>query len=172
MKRSSIKSLTPEIISEISLISERTCDFHDNWCETAVQDVADYLVSINVSACPYFSGVNPDGDDFGGCSVDASHSYLVLDDGTIIDPTIRQFLDSPRASPSQKATVWGWPNNPAAPNVAVIPIGHPFISRMDYESHVTGNGWVHKPLWLELNYVTKALLAPRLPHEHGHGPSL
>ena len=151
MRASKLELLTPETIKEISRIAEETCDFYDCWCEKAVLDCKAYLDSIGLHVTPYFSGCIYDeishAIEFGGCIIDWSHCYMVLDDGTILDPTIRQFLDSPRANPSQKSTVCGWPFLNAAPNVAVIPINHKFISKIGYESHDTGIGWINKPNW-------------------------
>lgn len=145
---SKLSSLTPQIMLEIARIAEATCEFDNCWCETAVQDVYDYLKSIKLAASPYFSGVLDDDREFGGCTIDWSHCHLVLKDGTVIDPTIRQFRDSPCASATQKETVEGWPYLADVNTVAVMPVGDPFIARIGYESHTTGLGWIKRPRWL------------------------
>lgn len=154
------KALTIGTVREISHIAEACCDFNDNWCETAVEAVSDFLDRKRIAHAPYFNGILDDVTEFGGCSADSSHAYIVLDDGTIIDPTIRQFRDSPRASAAQRKLVEGWPFLPAYPNVAVIRADNPFVFRMGYESHLTGLGWVHRPLWLARLCICKS---PPLP---------
>ena len=143
------RALTVATVREISRIAEACCNFDDVWCEIAVQAVSDFLDRKRIAHAPYFSGILDDEvTEFGGCHADPSHAYLVLDDGTIIDPTIRQFRDSPRASAAQRKLVEGWPFLPAAPEVAVIRAEDPFAARMGYESHHTGLGWTHRPRWL------------------------
>lgn len=122
--------------------------FLGEWCGTASDAVASYLNKHGIRADVYAPGST---DDFsiswGGVKIDESHVWIVLRDGTIIDPTIRQFIDSHRAGKTQKAVASGYPYIAGHPNIAVIPPDHPFIEKMGYESHIEGRGWARKPTW-------------------------
>jgi hypothetical protein len=78
---------------------------------------------------------------WGGACYDETHTYVILAGGWIIDPTIRQFIEGPRAHPDQIAAATGYPHHPEVPHVAVIPPDHPFIEQMKYESHLRGGGF-------------------------------
>ncbi len=107
---------TPEIlrtIEEIALISYDEVGY-DNWCETVCEVVGEYLLSLGIG---YFI-------DWSGASFDGTHTFIRLKDGWIVDPTITQFRDAPRASKKQREAVAGFPHHPAAPLVAVIPESH------------------------------------------------
>lgn len=73
-----------------------------------------------------------------GCRIDTSHAYLALisDDPmwhlAIVDVTVRQFIDSPRASEGQKKIASHYPYSRLAPSIAIVPPGHPFYATMGY----------------------------------------
>lgn len=114
-----------------------------DWCGVTAELVEAVLQRLGVDATAYL----PDFEGSGGVAIDGSHAYVVLDDGTIIDATIRQFLDSPRATVGQRAAAAGYPRVPGFPEIAVIPANHPFVCQMGYESHLSGHGWKRKPPW-------------------------
>lgn len=73
-----------------------------------------------------------------GARLDPSHAYVVLRsrdprwDFTILDPSIRQYLDAPKASRTQRELATPYPHHPTVPDLAIVPPGHPFYARMGY----------------------------------------
>jgi hypothetical protein len=117
---------------------------NDDWCGEATEVCGEYLANMKIEAAWYYSNLCC----MGGCAVDASHAYLVLVKcGTIIDPTVTQFIHSKLASKKQRATARGYPTKFGIKGVAVVPFGHPYATKMMYEAHMTGAAWIKKPLW-------------------------
>lgn len=116
----------------------------DDWCASASEPIAEYLEEQGIRAVAY----EPDFETFGGVPIDRSHVWVVLmDDGTIVDATITQYLSG---SPEQIATVEGYPHDDRWPDIAVVAATDPFVARMGYESHTKGRGWSDpKPEWLK-----------------------
>jgi len=129
----------------------QACDPEDDWCATATDAVGDYLGRNGIGATQYY----PSDERFGGFAADATHAYLVLDDGTIVDPTITQFVE--RGSPRQRARVAGYPTLPGFPSVAVVPPGHPFVQQAEYESHRYGLGYTCRPAWVPYDFRVEAV---------------
>jgi len=141
-----LSKLTSEVMQAVEKVALDCLDFDDAWCLTGSESVAEYLRSVGIEATHYCSTGY---DIFGGVNIDSSHEYVVLSDGTVLDPTITQFRDAPRASMEQKEAVAGFPTLPGSAFVAVIPVGHPFLERLEYESHTKGKGFLLKPVWFQ-----------------------
>jgi hypothetical protein len=143
-----IEQLTPAIMRKIRVLAW-ACEAredNDNWCGDATERVGEYLNSIGIDAIEYHSAPGW----FGGASLDWSHAYLVLrDDGTIVDPTITQYLE--HGSPWQKSLASGFPARHGVKGVAVVPVGHPFSKRMGYEAHHFALGLTKRPKWVKFN---------------------
>ena len=135
--------LTHTQFSKVAAIAENCKDFDDDWCGAATDEVSSYLNRGGIQHIIYA----PSFGSWGGVKIDASHTYIVLEDGTIIDSTVRQFIESRYATAEQKRVAGGYPHKARAPTVAVIPATDPFIDRMEYESHTTGYGWNALPRW-------------------------
>ncbi len=136
-----IEQFLPEIDR---LAQEMECK-DDDWCGRATEDIAEYLEENGIEATPYMPGEDYETEqEFGGVSWDRSHAYIVLEDGTIIDPTITQFT---------AGQFEDYPHHPSAPNVAVIPYGHPFGE--NYEVHQTAHGFMERPEWLKESAVVR-----------------
>ncbi len=136
-----IEQFLPEIDR---LAQEMECK-DDDWCGRATEDIAEYLEENGIEATPYMPGEDYETEqEFGGVSWDRSHAYIVLEDGTIIDPTITQFT---------AGQFEDYPHHPSAPNVAVIPYGHPFGE--NYEVHQTAYGFIERPEWLKESAVVR-----------------
>ncbi len=136
-----IEQFLPEIDR---LAQEMECK-DDDWCGRATEDIAEYLEENGIEATPYMPGEDYETEQqFGGVNWDSSHAYIVLEDGTIIDPTITQFT---------AGQFEDYPHHPSAPNVAVIPYGHPFGE--NYEVHQTAHGFIERPEWLKESAVVR-----------------
>lgn len=123
-----------------------TLDYSDAWCSIGSEAVADFLNSEGVAASLYAASWGE--REWGGVRIDPSHEWVVLDkDGTILDVTICQFIDSPRAHPDQRRIASGYPYVVGYPEIAVVPADDLFVKKMGYESHLTGGGWAFRPKW-------------------------
>lgn len=120
-------------------------DFDNDWCGEGSDRIETYLTSLGIE-CDLYA---PSFGIFGGINIDDSHAWAVLADGTIIDATITQYRDAPRASSEQKRAIEGFPTLPGSEYIAVIPVGHPFIQQLQYESHIVGKGWRSRPPWFK-----------------------
>lgn len=127
---------------------QRTGGRWDGGCVDVTEDAEAILGEHDISYETY--AAHCDGL-FGGVSHDDTHHYVVLDNGWIIDPTIRQYIEGPRASAEQIQAASGYPHHPAVPHVAVVPPDHPFVAQMGYESHTTGGGWTIYQPWLRIS---------------------
>jgi len=112
-------------------------------CGATAELVERYLRELGIEATAYM----PDFEGGGGVAHDESHAYIVLYEGTVIDPTIRQYLESPAAPEVQKRAAFGYPHVEGFPEIAVVPPTHPFIRKIGYESHTTGKMWLHGKRW-------------------------
>lgn len=119
----------------------------DGQCIEATEAGEDILDEMGIEYGEYSSG-----ELWGGVAIDDSHHYIVLlPSGVIIDPTIRQFIEGPKASEDQRRAASGYPHFRDVPHVAVIGPRNPFVERMGYESHTTGRGWVRYWPWLRVS---------------------
>jgi len=128
---------------------EREVD--DDWCSAATETVASYLIKNGIEAAEYYGTL---GLRFGGVKIDPSHSYIVLSDGTIVDPTITQYIE--RGNAIQRRAASGYPYLEGTDDIAVIPRDHPFVKKMGYESHKFGLGFALRPFWVKLNKRAEA----------------
>ena len=96
--------------------------YDDDWCGPATDAIVDFLRSQGVQAQGVWG--NFEGDT--GIEWDQGHAFVVMPGGTVIDATIRQFIDSPRASAGQKRKASAYPSVKSAPSIAVVPPEHPF----------------------------------------------
>jgi hypothetical protein len=138
-----------EIATDPEVCEYDPVNYSGSWCTSASDAIAEWLNAQNIKADVYAASWTPDEPfvPWGGVKIDDSHTWIVLEDGTILDPTIRQFIDSPNANAEQQKTARGYPYVNGFPDVAVVPVGHPFIKKMGYESHTTGGGWAEVPSW-------------------------
>lgn len=120
-------------------------EMNDNsYCYDAAEAVARYLNEQGVEAHFCEAGVERD----------PSHCYVILSDGTIVDPTLDQFYRGGRGNTTGdwKHKTWedGLPSgNPWFGSVAVIPPGHPFTAhyishQLDHRSDYFEDGY-----WIE-----------------------
>jgi hypothetical protein len=118
----------PELLSEIADIArahEPDWDAvfegqqHD-WCGEASRDTAAYLNQIGITAQVHIGGLR-------GCH----HSWVELADGTIIDPTIEQYIDRTQDCTVDRSEV-PWLSGLNGEQVAVVPPGHPL--RAEYQT--------------------------------------
>jgi len=153
MSRAPKPPISEELVRQIwkatSEIADECGGIYGGICVDATDAAERILDSAGIAYGEYAS--NPD-ELWGGAAIDSTHHYVVLlPSGWIIDPTIRQFIDSPHASDDQRKAAEGYPHFTSAPNVAVIPPNHPYIDQMGYESHTTGRGWTEYHPWLRVS---------------------
>jgi hypothetical protein len=124
----STSGLTPErlgIIADIAFDHEPDWDEvfetgQHNWCGLASQEVVDYLTSEGIAAEVVSGG-------FRGCA----HTWVQLLDGTIVDPTIAQYIDRTDEHIVDDDEVLWFPDADDEYRVAVIEPGHTLHD--DYE---------------------------------------
>jgi hypothetical protein len=112
-----------EAMDRIVAKAEEIKDYDDDWCGMATDEAQTILDEYGIQ-----SHYMPQGA--GG---DESHTYVnLMPSGTIVDLTVRQYIDSPRAGWAQKALFSGYPRDPRWPSVAIIPKNHPFRKVVRY----------------------------------------
>jgi len=114
------------------------CEDDSNWCGRGSEAVEFLLMKEPSYGWTSYAGVK----------IDTSHVYNVWKDLTILDTTIRQFIDAPGGdpSPAQVKIAKNYPFHPAAPSVAIVPPGHPFYAAMGYNPDPNVNT-VADPWW-------------------------
>jgi hypothetical protein len=112
---------------------------YDSYCGDVSELVADMLTSRGIEATAIE----------GGAGFDSSHAYVILADGTIVDPTLDQFFKGGRGN-------WGddngWDNNPFFGQVAVFAPDDPYAQH--YYTHrdpPSNDGFEHGRIWVEGN---------------------
>jgi hypothetical protein len=136
----------PIPLDVLKRIGDAALDYRDECCDgkwdggcVEVTELAEEI--LTAESIEYFTYTSHCDDLWGGVSHDETHHYVILDNGWIIDATIRQYIEGPRASAAQIAAASGYPHHPEVPHVAVIPPDHPFVAQMGYESHMKGGGF-------------------------------
>jgi hypothetical protein len=92
-----------------------------SWCWDASLEVAAYLTAQGISARTQTGGL---------CG--NHHTWVVLDDGTIVDPTVEQYIGRGEKAEVDHTLV-PWLRSPDGDVVvAVVPPGHPFHSEYEW----------------------------------------
>lgn len=99
-------------LPEIERLAWQDTPDWDNWCGHACERVSDYLREQGIEHQIVDS---PDET----LSQWGHHTWIEFPDGTLLDPTITQFMGE------------GHPSVPGTKRTAVVPPGHPFAERYD-----------------------------------------
>lgn len=112
--------LSPDALEDLAAIAEDLFpeaeleqDVEHNWCGEVSKYATRHLMGGEVDCFKKVGGFGPRG---------TYHCWIELHDGTIVDPTIRQFSD-PRFGKDADPELADFPGTDT---VAVIPPGHPF----------------------------------------------
>lgn len=141
--------ISDAILREIDRVAQECYDPNDAWCVIGSEAVSHLLTKHSIDHAHVGSNFMV---GMGGVKIDDTHEYIVLlPSGWIIDPTIRQFIDAGRPSEEQKRIASGYPFRKAAPRVALIAPGDPFVEKMGYDSHLTGRPFKQYYPWMHVS---------------------